>query len=113
MNLGDWLGIIKVKGGRVGIVVQLLIWFLEFNDNEVKIYGIIEWICMKEIDLFVIMRLIGWNEIWGFKVHHGCRKNLGFVWKFHFMTIRDAFWDFVRVRLNSTSDNYIKIIRIE
>jgi len=44
----------KWKVGRVGIGVELLIWFLEFNDNEVEIYGIIECICMKEINLFVI-----------------------------------------------------------
>jgi len=25
------------------------------------------------------MRLIDWDEIWGFIVHHGCGKNLGFA----------------------------------
>jgi len=43
-----------VKAGRVGIGVELLILFLEFNDNEIEIYGIIECICMREIDLFEI-----------------------------------------------------------
>jgi len=57
MNSSDWLGSIKVKGGRVGIGVELLIWFFEINDNEVEIYGIIECIGMKEINLFVIYAL--------------------------------------------------------
>jgi len=37
MNSSDWLRSIKVKGGRVGIGVELIIWFLEINDNEVEI----------------------------------------------------------------------------
>jgi len=61
MNLGDWLGSIKVKAGRVGIGVELLILFLEFNDNEIEIYGIIECICMREIDLFEIY-VLDWLE---------------------------------------------------
>jgi len=79
MNSGYWLGSIKVKGGRIGIGVELLIWFLEYNDDEVEIYGIIEWICMKEISLSMILcvGLIGIRN-WGFRVfqRYG-KKNLG------------------------------------
>jgi len=36
-------------------------------------------ICMGEIRFVVIYALDWLNEIWGFKVHHGCVKNLGFA----------------------------------